>query len=363
MKKKARQANMELLRIIAMLMVVTLHYLIKGQAAVSLVENTGVINLIIWYLNAMCIVTINIYVLISGYFLLEAKWKISRLISLWFQTMFYSIGIPVVCLALGVGDVDKWGLYDWVNVIFPIQMEHYWFITAYTVLYLFVPILGAGLKQLTKQQHEVVIAGLLLIFSIPKTVLPIYIPTDRNGYDFGWFLCLFVIAAYVRMYGIPFLNKKSRGFEVYFLAITGMWLISVGCGILSRKGLALEHAMDMPYCHNHLLVLIAALGLFYGFGCIKIPQGRVSNVICKISSYSLGVYLLHENLAVRTKWQFWMGIERVKDGIGIFPHMLLTIFAVFVAGVMVDFVRECIFKVVQRTWRKVFAGRIAIIEK
>ena len=80
MKVKARQANIELLRIIAMLMVVTLHYLIKGQATVSLVSDTGILNLLLWFLKALCIVTINVYVLISGYFLLEARWKISRLL-------------------------------------------------------------------------------------------------------------------------------------------------------------------------------------------------------------------------------------------------------------------------------------------
>ena len=98
MKQRTRQANMELLRIVAMLMVVVLHYLIKGGATPSLVEDTGIINLITWYLSALCIAAVNVYVLISGYFLLEAKWKVSRLISLWFQMMFYSIGVPLLLL-------------------------------------------------------------------------------------------------------------------------------------------------------------------------------------------------------------------------------------------------------------------------
>jgi len=359
MKGKARQANIELLRITAMVMVVVLHYFVKGQAAPSLVENTGAVNLMLWFLKGMCIVTINLYVLISGYFLLEAKWKLSRLITLWLQTLFYSIGVPAVCFALGVGDVRQWGLYDWINVLFPVQMEHYWFITAYAILYLFVPALSVGVKHMNKQQHQLVIAGLLLVFSIPKTILPIYIPTDKYGYDFGWFLCLFMIASYIRMYGIPFFDKKGKSFGVYFAAVTGMWLISLVCGVLSRKGFPLTYMMDMPYCHNHLLVLIAAIGLFYGFSHIHIPQGKVSDIICKISSYTLGVYLLHENLAVRTKWQFWAGIDSVRDGFGIFPHMIITVTAVFAAGIVVDYVRDCIFKTIVKIWKKIFAGKIA----
>ena len=359
MKQKARQANIELLRITAMVMVVILHYFVKGGADISLVEDTGAINMLLWLLKGLCIVTINLYVLISGYFLLEAKWKISRLITLWLQAVFYSVGVPLVCLALGVGEVKQWGIYDWINVIFPVQMEHYWFITAYAILYLFVPVLSAGVKQMTKKQHQVVIAGLLLVFSIPKTILPVLIPTDRYGYDFGWFLCLFMIAAYIRMYGIPFLDNKRKAFAVYFLSVGGMWLISVGCALLSRKGLPLTYMMDMPYCHNHFLVLTAAIGLFYGFRYIQIPQGKISNMICKISSYTLGVYLLHENLAVRTNWQYWAGIESVRDSFALFPHMFITVVTVFMTGILVDFVRDCIFKFVIRTWKNIFREKLS----
>ena len=357
MKQKARQANIELLRIIAMLMVVALHYLVKGEAAVSLVENSGTVNVVLWLMKAFCIVTINVYVLISGYFLLEAEWKISRLINLWTQTMFYSIGVPAVCFVLGMDEIKQWGLYDWINVLFPVQMEHYWFITAYMVMYLFVPVLSRGVKYLTKQQHELVIAGLLLVFSIPKTVIPIYIPTDKYGYDFGWFLCLFMIASYVRLYGISFFNGKMKATAIYIGSVLGIWGISIVCSVLSRKGIPLVYMMDMTYCYNHLLVLIASIALFYVFRYIKIPEGKVSNIICKVSSYTLGVYLLHENLAVRTKWQFWAGIEHVRNGFEIIPHLLMTVLAVFLAGIIVDFVRDCMFRVVISNWKKIFAGR------
>jgi len=363
MKGKTRQANFELLRILAMMMVVVLHYFVKGQAAPSLVENTEAVNLITWFLKAMCVVTINLYVLISGYFLLEAKWKLSRLITIWLQTYVYSIGVPAVCFALGVGEVRQWGLYDWINVIFPVQMEHYWFITAYVILYLFIPVLSAGVKHMNKQQHGLVIAGLLLVFSVPKTILPIYIPIDRYGYDFGWFLCLFMIASYIRMYGMPFFNTKGKSFAVYFAAVAGIWLISVLCGLLSRKGLPLAYAMDMTYCYNHILVLIAAIALFYAFSYIHIPQGKMSELICKISPYTLGVYLLHENLAVRTRWQFWAGIEGVKGGFEIFPHMVVTVIAVFIAGIVVDCVRDCIFKSIAKIWKKYFAGKHAKVNR
>lgn len=359
MKQKARQANMELLRIIAMCMVVVLHYLIKGEAAVSLVENFTALNIVLWLVKAFCIVTINVYVLLSGYFLLEAKWKVSRLFEIWFQVLFYSVGVPAFCRVFGIGEVRHWGVYDWLNVLFPVQMEHYWFITAYVVMYLLIPVLSIGVKGITRKQHQFVIAGLLMVFSIPKSILPIYIPTDRYGYDFGWFICLFVIAAYLRLYGIPFLNSKKKAFTIYLVSAIGIWGISVVCAVLARNGLPFVYMMDMAYCYNHLLVLAASVALFSAFTYVKVPQGKFSEVVCRIAPYTLGVYLLHENLAVRTKWQFFAGIEHVRDGFEIFPHMVVTVIAVFVAGVLVDFVRDCIFKTIARAGKIVFAGKNA----
>ena len=353
MKGKARQANIELLRVIAMMMVIILHYIVKGGADISLVENTKVINLLLWALKALCIVSVNLYVLISGYFLLETKWKLERLLQLWLQTMFYSIGVPLICFLFNAGEVRDWGRYDWLNVLLPIQMEHYWFITAYAVLYLFIPVLSLGVKQMTKKQHELVIFGLLFLFSVPKSFLPVLISTDRYGYDFGWFLCLFLIAAYIRRYEIPFFHTKRKSFTLYFAVTAAIWLISIAGGLLSRRGLSLEYMMDMLYCYNHLLVLVAAIALFYGFCYVRIPQGYFSQMICKISSYTLGVYLLHENLAIRTKWQYWAGIDKVREGFGIFPHMLITVVGVFLLGVIIDFVRECIFNFAVRKWKKI----------
>lgn len=358
---KARQANMELLRMIAMLMVVTLHYLGKGNAAAPLAEDLTVLNLVLWFVKALCIVSVNLYVLLSGYFLMEAEWKLSRLIRLWLQTFFYSVGIPLLCLALGIGEVKAWGQYDWINVLFPVQMEHYWYITAYVVLYLLIPVLSLGVRHMDQKQHRMVLAGLLLFFSIPKSIFPIVIPTDRYGYDFGWFLCLFLVAAYIRKYEISFFwsKDKIRNFGIYFGTVTAIWFFSVICGFLSRKGFPFAYAMDMLYCYNHILVLLASVALFYGFRCFSIPSGKAARWICRISPYTLGVYLLHENLAIRTQWPFWAGIAQVQGSWSICLHMVFTVTAVFAAGILTDFVRVCLFGWLQRVWKSFFAGKNA----
>lgn len=353
MSAKNRQANFELLRIIAMLMVVTMHYLIKGNVAVSMAENGNCVNLIAWFLESACIVAVNVYVLISGYFFLDIEWKLSRLWKLLLQIWCYSLGVPVVCLLLGVGDVAQWSVYDWAIAVFPIQMEHYWFVTAYVVMYLLVPVLSVAAKKMNKKQLELLIGVLLLYFSVGKSVIPILIPTDKYGYDFGWFICLFLVAAYIRLYGVKVLNNKRKSFVVYLVLTVLIWGISFGLGWLTReKGLPLSYAMDMVHCYNHILVFTASVALFCSFMYLKIPCGNFSKVVCGVSPYTFGVYLLHENIAIRLLWQGWFGVDSVRESFRFLPHMIVSVLMVFGIGILVDYLRNYCFVKISKLFRK-----------
>ncbi len=73
MKKKDRQMNYELLRIIAMLMIVCLHYLSKGGALGDPKQELTTNGYLAWLIEAFCLVAVNVYVLISGYFGVDSQ--------------------------------------------------------------------------------------------------------------------------------------------------------------------------------------------------------------------------------------------------------------------------------------------------
>lgn len=215
-----RQANFELLRMVAMFMIISLHYLVKGGVATpfpfAVKENP--VNVLAWLVEAFCIVAVNCYVLISGYFFVESAWKPGRVLSLLAQVLFYSLLIPIALLLAGVvswGDMD---LYNWIGFAIPFGTEHYWFATAYLIMYLFAPFLAAGIEKMKKRELQILLALLFAFFSLEKTILPVYLATDRYGYDFGWFLCLFVAAGYIRLYGISWLEKQSHAVGGYALS-------------------------------------------------------------------------------------------------------------------------------------------------
>ncbi|MFI3213111.1 MAG: acyltransferase [Eubacteriales bacterium] len=340
---KKRQANFELLRIVAMLMVITLHYLTKGGVVISYAQNNSFINCVACFIQAFATVAVNVYILISGYFLVDKEFKVGRVITLICQVLFYSYFVMIVLAVLGIVDMSTWSFYDLLVVIFPILMEQYWFATAYVVMALFGPVVAVGIKHIDKSQLQLVIGSLLVLFSVGKTIIPVNLTTDNYGYDYGWFLCLFLIAGYIKMYGIPFFSSMKKSFLIYVLCSICIFVAGIMVGILVRVTGSFSEYQNSVYHYNYILVLISAIALFYGFSFIKIKEGLFSKVIIKIAPFTFGVYLLHEHIAVRDIWSNWLQVEKYKDSLLFIPHMIFCVIVIFCIGILVDYVRQWFF--------------------
>lgn len=339
-----RQPNFELLRIVAMFMIIALHYLVKGNVAVPYSESRSMVNYAAWLVEAFCIVAVDCYVLLSGYFLVESEWKPGRAASLLCQVLFYSLLVPVAMICIGMLSWHDLTLYDWLGFLFPIGTEHYWFATAYLFLYLFVPFLAAGVRKLEKKTLQRAIVLLILFFSAEKTILPVSFATDRYGYDYGWFLCLFLIAAYLRLYGIRWLEAKKHGLWLYVFMCLCLFAVSAVSGLLGEKAEAFSYYAEMPYTYNHLLCLLGAVGLFMAFAKLHIREGRAAGIIRRIAPYTFGVYLLHEHLLIRYEWMNWLRVDTVRESFLFIPHMAWCICVIFSVGILVDFIRSRLFE-------------------
>lgn len=347
-----RQANFEMLRIVAMLMIIVLHYLNKSELVLLYTQEHSAVNYTAQLIEAFCIVAVNCYVLLSGYFLVESAWKLERVVSLVAQVLFYSLLIPVVLICAGVVAADELSVYDWLNYVLPIETEHYWFATAYLIMYLFAPLLAAGVKAVERRTLQMIIGVMALYFCVWKSVLPASLATDRYGYDYGWFLFLFLVAAYIRLYGLPKLEKKRNAAILYVGTSMGIFVLMVVSGILAEVLPPFAYYMDMPDTYNHILCLLSSIGLFMLFKDMKPWEGKAVEVIRHLAPYTFGVYLLHEHILVRYRWMHWLGVDAVWGNWKFIPHMIGCVAIVYAAGTVVDWVRAWIFRGV-----KVLFGR------
>lgn len=348
--RQKRNPNMELLRIVAILMVTMLHALGKGNLLGSLVQGATANTVAAWLLESLSISAVNIFMLVSGYFLIKAEFKLARLIELIAQIVFYTAGSFIVLRLLGIVPDAEMDMYWFLNYFLPVHMDVFWFMTAYLVIYALTPALTKGLAELEQKNFLRMIVILLIYECGFKSFLPFRMYADSRGYSFLWCLIVFLIGAYIRLYGFKFLNSSSKGWLLYF----------VSCTLIFAETFALEYAntvlgrlkeiggASMDY--NHIFVLTAALGIFAAFVNSKPMGDAVGKVVCFISPMTLGVYLLQENLTIRFRWTAWFRVNMAAGKS--LPMFLLVVFGaavgMFALGLVVDYIRIQVFKCVRR---------------
>ena len=213
---KSRKQNLEELRCLAMMMVVVLHFLGKGNILGDVSQpGMSTVGLAAWVLEAFCIVAVHVYMLISGYFLCESSFKLNRLLTIYLQLWMYSVGVGIVAVLTGITPAEEINTHYFLSLLFPVSMGHYWFMTAYVFLYLLLPIIGIAVKNMSQKQLKLALILLAGAFCVLKSVLPFRLEEDGKGYGVIWYLCVFMVAAYIRKYGIGILKKRMNCLLLY----------------------------------------------------------------------------------------------------------------------------------------------------
>jgi len=357
--KSKRLANIELLRIIAMLMIIMLHYLGKGEVLPEIALKMDATGYLAWIMESLSMVAVNAYVLISGYFLVESEFKPGKLLKLILRVLFYTILVTVLSLIFGIISVEDLGYYNLIVQVFPFQLEQYWFMTSYLVLFILSPVLAMGVKSLSEKELRMTTLFFVLFMSVEKSILPVQIVFDERGYDALWFICLFMVAAYIRLYGIKFLEKPLHAVLLYIGGCMVALAENIVISIVYVKTGELGHLIGTPMHYNHIWMLLASVGIFSFFLHLKVKEGIFSKVICKIAPYTLGVYLLHEHVYIKYLWPKWLGAGEI-DSIGsLLISAIGAIFIVFAVGIVVDYLRSLLFSAIG----KVFGNIIGKKEK
>lgn len=351
---KKRNGNIELLRLLSMLMVVFLHALGKGNLLVDLSKDGSVNAWISWILESLSICAVNVFMLISGYFLIKSEFKLKRLIELVLQVMFYALGTFLVCLVFKIETGNPKDVYNTLFSVFPVHMDLYWFITGYIVIYMLQPLIKAGVEKLSKKQFETMLILLLIYECAFKSVLPVRLEEDEFGYNILWLLIAFLIGAYFRMYGFRLLKNSWQGVLLYIVSSALVFIENTALQFVTGKTGRLSELEGVSTEYNHIFVVLAAVGLFAAFINAKEMKPSISKIVCALSPMALGVYLIHENWSFRYKWHEWLGI---KDSLSLptgayLGRLFLSVLAVMAVGLAVDYLRIILFKVIGGAFEK-----------
>jgi surface polysaccharide O-acyltransferase-like enzyme len=286
-----RNSNIELFRIVCMLMIVAGHIINSHSTTYSLQNPDELIKL---FFSGGFLVAVNAFILISGYFGIRLRRE--RLISLIVQVLFYSVGLWLISMAVG------WHTFSPkkdFQLLIPILTKQYWFVTCYVVLYVISPLLNRWASALVQDEYKrLLLIGFCLIYVWPTMCFLVNAPQfiDDAGYGIINFSYLYMLGYYLRHHYIEH-HSASWYWGGYFLVVVMLFLCQAGLSFL------LGFEFTSWFSYNTVFIFIEAIFLFIAFKNMKIQ----SSVINYLAKQCLAVYLIHKHPLI------WGGFCKLID--------------------------------------------------
>ena len=338
-----RNYGIDLLRIVSMMMIVTLHVLYQG----GILENISVSSLrfgTVWLLEIMCLCSVNCYGLISGYVGYGRKFKFANIINLWFEVVFYNITINAVFFILYklkffstfMGEFSE-------NIILPLTKGTYWYFTAYFFMSFFIPLFNFILQELSKKRMTYILLTMIGIFSIFYAFFfgrQIDVFLLGNGYNILWLSALYLIGAYAKKYGFL---KNIKKYKCVFIFLINSILLLI-CKFLEANKISVSWFHYSLFSYNNLLHLINGIMLLIFFSKLKLNH-IITNFTKFFAPVTFGVYIIHLH-PILWKWLEWRFVSYTQY---FHPLMIaaiiVTVLIIWLVCSLVDRIRLFIFAI------------------
>lgn len=327
---KKRQSNIELLRIISMILILAHHFSLHGGFEV-LESSLSLNRFWIQFLQLGGKIGVDIFIIISGYFLIYSqKIKLSKVLKLWFQLFFYSVLIYIIFILTGVETISMNGI---IKNIFPVIFTRWWFASTYFVLYLLSPYLNKLLISLSKVEYQ----KLLIVLTFFWCIIPTFTAANFQSNVLIWFIYLYTLAGYIRLYGIlKYLSNKWL-IIVAIVSYLATYLSAVIFDILGTKIFVFSTHSTYFFGMQKLPILMISVFIFLIFLRVNIGSIKLINII---SSATFGVYLIHDNEYVREfLWHTLFKNVSHATSNNLISYSILVIILVYIACTIIELLR------------------------
>ena len=307
MKNDTRESSIELLKVLAIFMIVICHtgismtYEASGHADAAWFYDINALpntleKFVLTLFNYFGYLGNNIFFVCSAWFLLgkkqNRKIKILKLeLDVWI--------ISVVYLAIFLLSGVRLNGSSILQALCPTTFDNNWFVTAYMLFYFIYPWLNQGIERIPRTQHKY---GCLFFVFLICVWMPFFHEWSEFkvyfSYPMMWVLVYFCIA-YLKSYHMNLLNSRKFSIALFLVGFIGL-ISQIAATYYFGSRTFLFHGTGMRWnMWDNLFEWFFAFGAFNLFRTFHFH----SLFINRLSSLSLLIYLIHENFLVREHWR------------------------------------------------------------
>jgi surface polysaccharide O-acyltransferase-like enzyme len=328
---KQRVSNFELLRIIAMLCIIMGHSMTHGVIAFPDRSTFSPISYTVYrFLAYGGKIGVYLFVLLTGYFMINSEITVKKLVKLWLPIFFWSTVLTVI----EGGLLHQLSAKDLLVSFVPILSNRYWFMSTYVFLYLLSPIINKAIVS-TSWRQDILLALLAILVIVPCDYL-----YGKNINSWLVSFCFtYVIGAIIRKHKL--LQNKSFIKLGCLVLVVGNLLNIVISSIIGFNlgGSSFSGGISAVLEKETLFDLLIAVGLFVLIGS---RRGFYNQYINILASAAFGIYLIHDNPKMRILlWSKWLHFDRLGGkGLEVLLYISFVDLVVFAVCAILELIRK-----------------------
>lgn len=305
-----------------MLLIVTHHYSIHGDWNMNTSLNFN--KLFVQFLSIGGKLGVNLFVMITGFFMVRSTIKFNSLLKLVTQTWFYSLLIFSLNQYFQLIPID---ITIILKSFLPVLFNSYWFITSFVVLFLLIPYINIFIKNLNQKEH--------LFFLITIILLNVINPINLGFGSIDWFIFLYVLGGYIQMYPKLFAKSGLVNLTIFFISYFGIFVTIIILDYLNFANPLFFISENSPF------IIICSVSLFSYFKNVTIKN---SSVINTMASTVFGIYLIHDNIILRSF--IWDKVFKNREYLNseyLILHAITAVLITFFLSMLIDILRNKLF--------------------
>lgn len=350
---KVRSSNLELFRIITMILIVAHHYVVNS----GLLSAGGPVysdplswrSLFLLIFGAWGKTGINCFVLITGYFMCRSNISAKKFVKLLGEVMFYRIIIGAIFMISGYIPVNITTL---ANILIPIRTIESGFTPAFLIFFLCIPFLNILIKGMNEKQHIRLFLVLAFTYIFLGTVPSFSVTMNYVS----WFVVLYFIASYIRIYPKRiFSHTKLWGFTALACLVVSATSVVVCAWLCTKIGYIMAYTFVTD--SNTFLAVATGFSSFMFFKNLKMKNSKIINTI---AASAFGVLLIHANSDAMRQWLWRDLLHNVEmyNSDFLVIHAILSVLGIYFICTLIDylrikFVEKPFFKLWDKHWNKI----------